>query len=131
MPSEQAASKKILVVDDMRTLQVLLPVYLVGKFYEFKSVGSAKAALAILDEFGPDLVISDVNMPDMTGSQLCQAIRKHERFSRVPVVLMSGSVNRHELDTLGAASRADAVVTKPIDPEKLAATVQALLAGGS
>ncbi len=127
MLPEEPSPKKILVVDDMRTIQVLLPVYLVGNFYEFSSVGSAKEALKILDEFEPDLVISDVNMPDMSGSQLCEAIRKSERFADMPVVLMSGSVDRGELDAIAAHSRASAVVSKPIDPEKLANTVRALL----
>lgn len=124
---DEPSPKKILVVDDMRTIQVLLPVYLVGHFYEFHSVGSAQEALEALDAFKPDLVISDVNMPDMGGSQLCEAIRRHESFADLPVVLMSGSVNRGELDAIGAVSRASAVVQKPIDPEALAKLVGELL----
>ncbi|MDF1565444.1 MAG: response regulator [Deltaproteobacteria bacterium] len=127
MTSKPEHPKKILVVDDMRTIQVLLPVYLVGRFYEFQSVSSAKEALEVIEDFGPDLIISDVNMPDMGGSQLCEAIRQHERFGQTPVVLMSGSVNRSELDAIGAVSKASAVVSKPIDPEKLATIVHDLL----
>lgn len=124
---QESEARRILIVDDMRTIQVLLPVYLVGHFYEFRSVSSGQEALDVLDEFRPDLVISDVNMPDMSGPELCRAIRASSVHADLPVILMSGSIDQAELNAVASESRANAVVSKPIDPERLAATVSEIL----
>lgn len=111
----------------MRTIQVLLPVYLVGNFYQFEAVSSARDALDVLESFQPDLIISDVNMPDMSGPELCNAVRASPRFRDLPFVLITGSVTEDEFFELRRLSRADAVLRKPIDAEALAETVQRLL----
>ena len=120
-------SKRILIVDDMRTLQMVLPVYLVGKFYEFETASSGTEALEKAETFGPDLVISDIQMPDFDGIQLCRVLRRNQRFSKVPIILMSSTLNDVAVRQRAEAAGASALLTKPIDPTALAEAVQRLM----
>jgi CheY-like chemotaxis protein len=75
----------------------------------------------------PDIVITDVEMPRMTGLDLCQAINEDPDLRHIPVMLVSGSVHPDDprTDYVGAA----AIISKPFHPSELLNTVNSVLSG--
>lgn len=84
-----------------------------------------KALERILDR--PDLVILDVNLPDMSGYEVCRKIRADELSSRVPVLHLSATLVSTQARVAGLEGGADAYLIQPVEPEELLATVRALL----
>jgi len=75
----------------------------------------------------PDLVILDVNLPDMTGYEVCRRIRLDELSARVPVLQLSATLVSTQAKVAGLEGGADAYLVQPVEPEELLATVRALL----
>lgn len=116
----------ILLVDDHPDTLEYIKICLSGK-YSFLTSGNGKEALAILDKASIDLVISDIMMPEIDGLSLCERIRSNQRFSNIPVILLTAMVMaRNEID--GIRAGADAYITKPFNIEVLEARIESLLA---
>ena len=91
---------------------------------EIRSCGSGHEALAVAEDWLPDLVLLDVMMPEMDGPTTLGHLRENARTAKVPVVFMTARAQAYELDTfrsLGAAG----VIPKPFDPMTLAGSVRA------
>jgi PAS domain S-box-containing protein len=76
---------------------------------------------------GPDLVVLDVNLPDMTGIEVCRHIKSNEATMRIPVLQVSATFVSTEARVAGLEGGADAYLIQPIEPEELTATIRALL----
>src|SRR6185437_3898289 len=86
--------------------------------------------LALLFSEQPEVVITDVQLPDMSGYELCQTVKRTPASSRVPVVLMSGRFTERQ-DRLQAFDLgADEYFAKPFDPRAFIARIQNVLRGG-
>src|SRR2546423_13595755 len=86
----------------------------------------AASALEQLEQSAPDVVITDVIMPDKDGYEVCQHIKKHPKLGKVPVILMSGVVNRAVADKAFSV-KADELIRKPFQPQDLITRVRHLL----
>src|SRR5690349_16762681 len=86
----------------------------------------AVSALEQLEQSTPDVVITDVIMPDKDGYEVCQHIKKHPKLGKVPVILMSGVVNRAVADKAFSV-KADELIRKPFQPQDLITRVRHLL----
>src|SRR3954468_4645565 len=86
----------------------------------------AASALGQLEQGRPDIVISDVIMPDKDGYEVCQFIKEHPVFGNTPVILMSGVVNRSVAERAFAV-KADELIRKPFQPQDLITRVRHLL----
>src|SRR5437762_12442460 len=86
----------------------------------------AASAMAQFEQNRPDVVITDVIMPDQDGYSVCSQIKQHPEFSQTPVVLMSGVVNKSVADK-AVAVKADELIRKPFQPQELIARVKSLL----
>ena len=109
--------KKILVIDDEMTMRALLEI-LLGKQYEVHAVGSAIEALTWLDRNLPDLIISDIQMPDLDGFGFLKTVREKGYTRNTPIIMLSGkleSKERIKCYQLGAQD----YLTKPFNPEEL------------
>jgi DNA-binding response OmpR family regulator len=114
---------KILVADDDPDLLDLVAYALVQAGYLVVKAGDGTAALASFGTEGPDLVILDINMPGLSGFDVCAAIRGK---STVPVMMLT--VRGEEADLVRALELgADDYLTKPFSPRTLLARVKALL----
>src|SRR5260370_7144166 len=86
----------------------------------------AASALAQFEQNRPDVVITDVIMPDQDGYSVCSQIKQHPEFSDTPVVLMSGVVNKSVADK-AVSVKADELIRKPFQPQELIGRVKSLL----
>ena len=116
----------ILVVDDERTIADTLALILRQSGYCAEAVYSGEEAILYLDQQSPDLVISDVVMPGMTGIDL--AIRIAENYSSSEVLLISGNATTNDLmKQARATGHMFTLLTKPIHPVDLLRHVASLL----
>ena len=97
---------KILVVDDHEQLREIIRDSLAYHGYEIEEAGDAEHAMDILGDITPDAVVLDVDLPGMSGHELCARMKENRRLADVPVIIMSGRVdleNRMMALTAGAS----------------------------
>jgi voltage-gated potassium channel len=89
---KRATGKKILIADDHRALRLLFARKLASAGHEViqAAAGDEALAQALACIHGPDLIVLDINMPKQNGYQVCAALRQHQRFADVPIILYSG-----------------------------------------
>ncbi|WP_064791883.1 response regulator [Shewanella woodyi] len=112
---KQAA--KILVVDDTAVSRLMLRGILEDK-YDISEAESGEECLAIIDVSIPDLVLLDVDMPGMSGFEVCVALRREIVTAHLPIIFVSGLDTVEERLT-GYEAGADEYITKPAEPEEL------------
>jgi DNA-binding response OmpR family regulator len=118
--------KKVLIADDEPNIVASLEFLMRQKGYEVRVAGTGAEALAAVGEFGPDLVLLDVMMPQMSGYDVCQKIRATEEGQRVRIIMLSAKGRETEVSK-GLAVGADAYVTKPFSTKELVDRVQEML----
>lgn len=118
--------KKILVVDDDRTLRITLTRALENMGYQVEQVSSGAEALEACVKNPPDLVVSDVMMPQMDGIEFCRRLRATPSGQLMPFIFLSG---KGELEDRihGHSIGADDYLIKPVNPRELAAKIEAQL----
>lgn len=118
--------KKILVVDDDLILRKVLQNSLEQKGYQVTSVGSGKDALASFNQDVPDIIVSDISMPEMDGFEFCRQLRSQPSGKLIPFIFLSA---KNELDdrVQGHTIGADSYLTKPFEMEELLANIEALI----
>lgn len=115
--------RHILVVDDEPQITRVLRTTLSTHGYELRVANDGDAALDIIKDWTPDLVITDLSMPNMTGLDLCRRIRTQ---SRMPIIVLSvKGEERTKIEALD--SGADDYITKPFNMNELLARVRAQL----
>jgi pilus assembly protein CpaE len=120
------AGELLLVVEDEERLQKLLERYLGGAGYRVATAKNGIEALALVRHTPPDLVLTDVNMPEMNGLELTRRLRSHHKTARIPVIMLSALKLPEEI-LAGYAVGADDYMAKPFELAVLGAKVQLLL----
>jgi DNA-binding response OmpR family regulator len=116
----------IAIVDDEPDILELITMHLNRANFETKEYSNAKKFLNSLERHIPDLVILDLMLPDMDGIEICRQLRKEEKYSQLPIIMLTARAD--ESDTiLGLELGADDYVTKPFSPKELIARVKAVL----
>jgi CheY-like chemotaxis protein len=113
-------------IDDSATMREVIKIAFRRENITVITAGDAASAIAQFDQNPPDAVITDVIMPDQDGYSVCSQIKQHERFSRTPVILMSGVVNKNVADRAVSVG-ADELIRKPFQPVDLIARVKSFL----
>ena len=116
----------ILIVDDTAENIDLLKAVLESRDYAVKTASSGAEALKLIEESIPDLVVLDVMMPEMSGYEVCQAIRQKPQTALLPVVMLTALDPASE-KVKGIEAGADDFLSKPINQAELLARVDSLL----
>ena len=121
--------KKILCIEDDRETAALIAEELIDRGYEVTVAQDGREGLAAILKTMPDLVLSDISMPVMSGFELLERlIALAPRFSKMPFIFLTALIDR-ENELKGRQLGADDYVTKPIDFDVLATIINARLAG--
>ncbi len=120
--------RRILVVDDQQDIRDMTALVLSGAGYRVDTVDSGESALSALEQDRFDLVLLDINMPEMDGWETLRLIRCDEELTALPVVMFSvkGEI-RDKIESLQEG--ADDFVTKPFIVDDLIKRVGKVLAG--
>src|SRR6476661_2675111 len=118
-----AERSRILVVDDETQISRVLKTTLNSQGYEVKTASSGEAGFDAISDWLPDLLITDLSMPGMSGIDLCRAVRER---SNIPIIVLSvRGEEKTKIEALDAG--ADDYVTKPFSVNELLARVRANL----
>jgi two-component system chemotaxis response regulator CheY len=120
---------RILIVEDSPTMLELLETALeeLGQPIEITGAASGFEALRALPRARFDLILTDINMPDINGLELVSFVKQSPRYREIPLVIVSTESSPRDLEK-GVRLGADAYVAKPFDPEALRELVRELLA---
>src|SRR5215472_16837151 len=113
-------------IDDSATMREVIKIAFRRENINVVACHDAAAALVEIETAKPDIVITDVIMPDKDGYDVCQHIKSHPALAKTPVILMSGVVNRAVAEKAFAV-KADELLRKPFQPQDLIARVKHLL----
>jgi DNA-binding NarL/FixJ family response regulator len=117
----------ILVVDDDLGTRLSISDYLELSGYLVITANDGQEALALVLEYQPDLMVTDIVMPRMNGYELVRQVRQYPEFRLLPVILLTARIKTQER-ILGYQSGCDLYLPKPFELEELAAAIRNLLA---
>jgi CheY-like chemotaxis protein len=115
-------TKKILLVDDQADAIDALAMLLEMDGHAVRTAYSGADALAIVDNFVPDLALIDVSMPDMSGMQLARLLRNNPALANTRLVALTGFAGQADRQAATEAGF-DAHVTKPVSADQLATLI--------
>jgi signal transduction histidine kinase len=116
---------EIVVAEDNADMRRLL-AFLLGREFRVRVTSNGREAFEAVRESLPDLVLTDVMMPEMSGTELCRALKGDPATEAIPVVLVTSKAER-EMKIEGLELGADDYVTKPFHPRELLARVRSLV----
>jgi len=121
-----ARTPTVYFIDDSATMREVIKIAFRKENIHVITCSDAASALAQFGAAAPDVVITDVIMPDKDGYEVCQFVKQHEQFGKTPVILMSGVVNRTVAEK-AMTVKADELIRKPFQPQDLILRVKNLL----
>jgi DNA-binding response OmpR family regulator len=114
---------QILLVEDDAGIRAALGLALEDEGYDILQAPNGRLGLSMADSESPDLVLLDLRLPDVSGFDVCRAIRQS---SNVPIIIVTAQTDTHDL-VAGLEAGADDYVTKPVNVKELAARIRAAL----
>lgn len=124
--SDPSKTASLLIVEDSRIQAKILYDKLVAAGYEVRAAENGQVGLDLIRERRPTLVISDIEMPKMTGYELCSAVKSDPDLRTIPFILLSTLSDPQDI-IKGLHCGADNYVTKPYDPDFLISRIESLL----
>jgi CheY-like chemotaxis protein len=124
--------KKILIVDDEEkfTKYVKLNLESTGK-YEVQVENKGSHGLEAAKTFKPDLILLDVMMPDMDGSEVASQLKEDESCKNIPVVFLTAIITEQEIDEKGSDIGGHPFIAKPINLKNLISSIEQNLVNNS
>ena len=118
--------KSILVVDDEPTIRRLVRAVLDGKGYRLLEAADGPSALETARREQPDLVLLDLALPQLSGTEVCRQLKKTPATADIPVLLLTGMAQQAKRGAAQAAG-AQGCIEKPFSPRALTARIAELL----
>lgn len=119
----------IAIVDDEKDILELVRLHLERAGFDVEVFTTAGALLSWLHHNEPELIILDIMLPDADGFDVCKNLKRDDRYSHVPVIMLT-ALDAETDRVLGLEIGADDYVTKPFSPRELVARVKAVLRRG-
>jgi len=120
----------VLVADDLEGQRMVLDMLLSADGYVVHAVADGREALAYLKEHTPDLAVLDVNMPHVSGIDVCDRMKRVPRLKDVPVIILT-VMKDERTGQMARLAKADRVIIKPLEGKDFRATVRELLTASS
>lgn len=123
----QLRERVVYVVEDNGEMRAFI-AQVVGRYFRVEQYASATECLSAMESQWPDIIVSDVMMPDMDGDKMCEIIKSDIRTSHIPIILLTA---RYTVDDKikGIELGADSYIGKPFYPKHLITRISALLKG--
>jgi DNA-binding response OmpR family regulator len=111
-------SKKILIVDDEEYVVEMIKLRLQEEGYEIETASNGTDGIKTAEAFQPDLIIMDLMMEGLTGTETIKILKAHDTTAAIPVLVLTGKVSEEDKNEVLSAG-AKGFVTKPIMPTRL------------
>ena len=122
--------KTLFLADDSVTIQRVVELTFAHEDIRVVAVGDGRQAVQWLEAERPDIILLDVELPEVSGFEIASRVRKSPKLRPVPILLLAGAFEVVDEDR-GRAVGADGIIKKPFEPEQLVARVKELLATGN
>ncbi len=119
-------SKLIMTVDDSASIRQMVSFTIKGAGYEVLEAVDGQDALAKLDGSGINMMITDLNMPNMDGIELIRNVRANAAFKFIPIIMLT-TESQAEKKQEGKSAGATGWIVKPFKPEQLLAVIKKVL----
>lgn len=119
---------KILLVDDEKSILELVRSCLESEGYMIITAETGQMALKWVKEMKPDLVITDLGLPDIDGTEVCASIKKNPKTHGIPVIILTGNTTNEVKIKSNINAQADLFLNKPINTDDLTKAVAIILA---
>ena len=116
----------ILIAEDEPNIVELVRMTLEDNRVQVIDAGDGEAALALAYAARPDLIFLDVNLPGMSGLEICERLRRDHRFADTRIVMLTAAAQQADV-AIGLAAGADHYLTKPFSPVRLLSIVETLI----
>ena len=117
---------EILIVDDEPDNFDVIETLLDSETYQLSYVSNGKQALALLENFQPDVILLDVMMPEMNGMEFCQRFKSNPQWRHIPIIMVTALTAKEDLSKCIAAG-ADDFISKPVNGIELRSRVRSML----
>jgi two-component system chemotaxis response regulator CheY len=119
--------KKVLTVDDSRTIRNMLLVTLNNAGFDTVQAEDGVEGLEVLEESSPDVIVTDINMPRLDGFGFIEGVRQNDRFRAIPILVLTTESDAEKKNRAREAG-ATGWIVKPFDPSKLIAAIERVTA---
>jgi two-component system, OmpR family, phosphate regulon response regulator PhoB len=120
----------ILITDDEPHVVELVRVTLEDERVRVIEASDGATALALADQLEPELIFLDVNLPDLSGIEVCRRLRRQPRLAGASIVMLTAAAQQEDISR-GLAAGATQYLTKPFSPVRLLSLVEELLPGAA
>jgi two-component system cell cycle response regulator len=124
----QGAMLTLLIADDEPHIVALVRATLEDDRIRVLEASDGVAALGLAVDACPDIVLLDVQMPGLSGFEVCERLRREARFARTKIIMLTAAAQAAD-EARGLAAGADHYLTKPFSPIRLLSLVQSLVPG--
>jgi CheY-like chemotaxis protein len=120
---------RIVFCEDQEQIRKVIELSMRSTAHTIEITTNGREGLAAIERLAPDLIVTDLAMPEMTGFAFADAVRARPVFRHIPIMFITASVQRGEVAEFAAHGASD-YLAKPFSPSDLRAKIDALLAGG-